>query len=284
MTYRLLLLAFLVIPAGAWTVQQKAVLTGFNVPECVLVDPATGGCFVSNIETSSKDYWGADGHGFISTLNPGGTLAQRRWVESRPNGVLDAPKGLTLLNGVLCAADITQIRRYDVGQQTALPPFRHQGWQRLNDLANDGTAIYVSDTQAGRVWRLSADGISAVQAPPGINGLTFHDGQMYGVSWTQHEVYELDPTGAKPAVAFGLARHFVSLDGIEVLEDGTFLVTDFPGNKLCSISPDRRSVTTLLELQSPADLGLDRERGLLYVPQFLANQVVVLQLQRGDDA
>ena len=93
-------------------------------------------------------------------------------------------------------------------------------------------------------------------------------------------VYELDPSGDNPPVAFGLAEHFTNLDGIEVLDDGTFIVSDFKGNKVCSISADRKTVETLAELDSPADIGIDRSRNLLYVPQFMQNKAVIYKLNR----
>ena len=66
--------------------------------------------------------------------------------------------------------------------------------------------------------------------------------------------------------------------GIEVLDDGTFIVSDLPAKKVFSVSPDRKTVRTLAELDSPADIGLDRKRNLLYVPQFFKNQAVVFKL------
>ena len=86
------------------------------------------------------------------------------------------------------------------------------------------------------------------------------------------------PAGKKPPQPFGLASHFSRLDGIEVLDDGTFIVSDLPAKKVFSVSPDRKTVRTLAELDSPADIGLDRKRNLLYVPQFFKNQAVVFKL------
>jgi hypothetical protein len=107
-----------------------------------------------------------------------------------------------------------------------------------------------------------------------------YKGKLFAVSWTLHEVYELDPTGKEEPRSFGVASHFTNLDGIEVLEDGSFLVSDFTGNKLAVIAPDRKTVRVLKEIESPADIGLDRVRSLLYVPQFMKNRVAVFKLER----
>ena len=103
---------------------------------------------------------------------------------------------------------------------------------------------------------------------------------MFGVSWDLHEVYELDPSGKAAPVAFGLASHFKNLDGIEVLCDGTFVVSDFMGDTVCIITPDRTTVHPLIKTPSPADMGLNRKAGLLYVPQFMKDKLSVYQLKR----
>jgi sugar lactone lactonase YvrE len=140
--------------------------------------------------------------------------------------------------------------------------------------------VFVSDTEAGKVFAYDPNGWREIKAPKGVNGITFFKDRMFAVSWDLHEVYELDAAGKDEPKPFGLAGHFKALDGIEVLDDGTFIVSDFDGGKVCTISPDRKKVDTLLTCESPADIGLDRARGLLYVPQFLKNRVLVFQLAK----
>jgi hypothetical protein len=65
-----------------------------------------------------------------------------------------------------------------------------------------------------------------------------------------------------------------------VLDDGTFVVSDFMGNKVCTVSPDRSSVSTLIEIPSPADIGLNRKDGLLYVPQFMKGKLSVYRIKK----
>ncbi len=108
--------------------------------------------------------------------------------------------------------------------------------------------------------------------------MTCKDGKVYAVSWDLHEIYEIDPAGEKEPVAFGLADNFTTLDGIEVLSDGSFIVSDFGGGKVCLVSADRKTVTTLAELTSPADIGIDLKGGMLYVPSLEVNGAVVYKL------
>ena len=81
-------------------------------------------------------------------------------------------------------------------------------------------------------------------------------------------------------MAFGLAEHFTNLDGIEVLDDDSNIVSDFMGNKVSLISPDRKTVTTLAEADTPADIGINRRNGLLYVPHFMKDKLTVFRLER----
>lgn len=289
--WRLMVLACCVTAAAltgcagrGWTAKLVRSVEGFSVPESTLVDPATGMVYVSNIacphEGDGTQYWTADGNGFVSLLDPDGILDQVRWIDSHPQAPLNSPKGLCILDGVLHVADLQMIHRFTLPDRRPLASIQITGAKRINDLATDGQAIYASDTAAGKVYRIAGTQITLVKAPEAVNGITFHEGRMYCVSWTRHEVFELDPTGKLPPRPFALAWYFTNLDGIEVLDDGSFLVSDFMGNKVCVISPDRRHVRTIVRVESPADISVNREEGLLFVPMVDRDRVEVYQLRK----
>jgi DNA-binding beta-propeller fold protein YncE len=271
--------------AGAraeWTATRLAVVEEFQTPECVVVDPSTGKAYVSNVVIDSggkSGPWTADNAGFVSVLKPGGQLDVLRWKENTPQGPLSGPKGMCILGGRLYVADITGMVRFALTGDESARAHRVSGAERLNDMAAGDQAVYVSDTGAGQVHRFARGEHGLIKAPETVNGITLSEGKMFAVSWGLHEIYELDPSGQAEPQPFGLASHFTSLDGIEVLEDGTFIVSDFQGNKVCTISPDRRTVRTLIETDTPADIGLDRERSLLYVPCFMHDRVEVYKLE-----
>ena len=62
------------------------------------------------------------------------------------------------------------------------------------------------------------------------------------------------------------------------MKDGTFIVSDYKGHKVCAIRSDRKTVTTLIKLETPADIGIDHEAGILYVPQLMANKLSIYKL------
>ncbi len=265
-----------------WYAVPVTVIDGFKTPESVLADPAGDAAYVSNVETAARGYWMVDGKAFISRLSVDKSveLDKLRWIDSSSRHIFNALKGLCIMNGELFAADIDRVRGIDLETGERTRTIRILRARQLNDMATDGKDVYVSDTGAGRVWRVSFTGYGhfPIKAPPSVNGITFYKGRLFAVSWELHEVYELDPTGKRAPVSFGLSRHFISLDGIEVMDDGTFLVSDFKGNKVCAISADRTGVETLVRLESPADIGYDRQRKLLFVPQFMVDRVAVYRL------
>ena len=239
-------------PAGAqprWTATKLTVIDKMNAPESVLVDPATGAAYVSNMETDKGQYWGEDGTGFVSRLKPGGELDVLRWKESSARLRLHCPKGMCMFGGSVHVADDTRVVRFAVDSAGASGTVKGIRGKRLNDMATDGRAVYVSDTGAGKIYKTDGVLVEEVKAPPAVNGITFFKDKMFAVSWDLHDVYELDRAGKKEPKPFGVAEHFQSLDAIEVLDDGTFIVTDCTGGKVCTISPDRKTVRTLATLE-----------------------------------
>lgn len=263
--------------AARWQAELLVTLDGFEVPECALPDPARGVTYVSNIESEPDKYWEDDGAGFLSTITRDLQPGTRRWLDTGTTGIIHSPKGMCLLEGILYFTDNSRVMRLAAGGVEVLA----EGFEKANDLATDGANIWVSDTAAGKIFALSPDGEKReIPAPDGVNGITFDGERMFGVSWDLHEIYELDPGGEKEPTAFGLAGHFVNLDGIEVLGDGSFLISDFKGNAVYVVGADRKSIHKLIDITSPADIGIDRERGLLYVPRFMENKVSIYRLSR----
>ena len=267
-------------PAGL-RVEKVKVIDGLDLPECVVIDPNDEAMYISNVVTASEAYWVDDSNGFISLAAADGEIEQLRWIESTSDVSIHDPKGMCILDGKLYFSDNSMLKYRALKDGSRVEIIEVPGAGKLNDLATDGRCVWASDSETGKVFCIEPDGtIRRIKGPAGINGITWHKDTLYAVSWDLHEVYELDPDGEAEPSPFGLSEHFTALDGIEVLDDGTFIVSDYMGNKLCAIEADRKTVHTLMELESPADIGLDRNRMLLYVPEMLADRVTVLKLRR----
>lgn len=285
-TLRIVPLVVAIVQASAslghaqWALELDKTLDGFAVPECVVV-AEDGSFFVSNIESEPDAYWSDDGKGFISHYDADGTCSARRWLNSEPGAVLNAPKGMCLLGNQLYFTDNNRLMKASRMAPSNLVEVKIEGAVKLNDIATDGRDVWVSDTGAGKIYRVNQEGqVKVIKAPDAVNGVTCADGKVFAVSWEEHDLYQVDPAGEKEPEPFGLADHFTNLDGIEVLEDGCFLVSDFYGHQVCLVSADRRNVKRLAEVESAADIGLDRERGLLYVPRFMKDDVLVFKISR----
>lgn len=294
---------------GRFSIERLKVIEGLNIPECVCIDSEGGRFYVSNIVAPKHVQQAVnakDGKGFITRLLPDGTVESLRWVDSTPAAPLHSIKGMCVLEGVLYGADLTQVVRYRLQTAEPLSAIPIPGSRMLNDMATDGRSVYVSDTKLGKVFRICVGAgevplgrpsrgssvkadppqrqalpqIQVLPAPEGVNGITFFEGKMYAVSVTKHDIFQMDPEGHREPKPFGLAEHFTGLDGIEALDDGSFLVSDVRGHKLFHVAADKKTVRLLAELPWPADIGLDRKRGLLMVPLFWDSQVVVYKLKR----
>jgi hypothetical protein len=136
-------------PAPLWSLSGE-----FASPESAYFHAATNAIFVSNINGTVTE---KDGNGYISRLNPDGTIVAARWVAG-----LNAPKGLRASGGTLWAADIDEVVGIDIATARITSRVRIEGAQFLNDLATapDGT-VYVTDSFGARIYQVK-DGKASV--------------------------------------------------------------------------------------------------------------------------
>lgn len=268
---------------AVWEAVHVQTIPGFDVPECALPDVEENFLYISNIESDPGEYWDDDGRGSLAVLNS--TNLSSAPVEIRSNEpLLHSPKGMCILGDWIYFTDNSRVMRtgrFVNRQRETKVEVVAGGFTKANDLATDGTSVWVSDVAEGKIIRLSENGDKfEIKSPASVNGITFHGKKMYAVSWDLHEIYRVDPKGKRAPKAFGLASYFANLDGIEVLDDGSFLVSDFKGNQVVHISANRKQLVKLIELTSPADIGFDRKNNLLYVPQFMKDRVAIYQLRQ----
>jgi hypothetical protein len=264
-----------------WQVQEVARIDlGLSTPESMVLLPS-GDIAISNIQTEDAAYWADDGKAYIARADIRGHLKERFWIKSTPAFSFSGPKGMCVCQGKLYFTDNQALKRCDASSGKNLEVMAGLFGERFNDLASDGEAVWVSDVGASNILCVQPDGTyRAVKSPPNPNGVTCWRGKVFALSWTEHDLFEIDPAGVQPPKPFGLAEHFTSPDGIEVLDDGTFIVSDWNGHKVQAVTPDRKTVYTLIEIDTPADIGIDRENRLLFVPQFKENKGVIFRLKK----
>jgi hypothetical protein len=258
---------------------------GLETPECVLYDEANDLYLVSNISGSPSD---KDDNGFISRLNPDGTVKDLRWIDGKKADVsLNAPKGMAIANGKLYVADIDFVRVFDAKTGKTLGKAATPGATFLNGASAgpDGT-IYVTDsgmkagpngfepTGTDAVYAIGKSGQAkalikdaALNGPNGVfadaTGVwvnTFRGKELYNVATGKKEAAVELPTGG--------------LDGLLRLPSGALLVSSWEGSAVYE-GKDGKFTALISAQRSPAAIGFDSKRGALLIPVFLDNQVLI---------
>lgn len=252
------------LPSGA--------AVGFENPESVVWDAATGAWYITNFGQSAFGF-GDAGSGFVAKLEPG-ALTPEIFADG-----LDGPQGIDVHEGVMYVADLDKIRMFDMddpSQQTAITVPDAS----LNDLHVDRATgdLYITELGANRVWRLR-DGVAAVfgeiNSPDGIY---VHDGGVFIANFAlggPGGVFRLDiATGDQTTVA-EIPGAF--LDGLQLVGDDWY-VTDFVRGQLMKVTADGTVTVEGQLVPSSADIGYDPDTATIGIPLLAANTTVFWQV------
>ena len=271
-------------------------ITGFQTPESVKWDAASGYWFVSNINGQAP---AKDGNGFISRLTKDGTVDSLHFISGGKNGVtLNGPKGIAIIGDTLFVADIDVIRAFN--KTTGAPihswDVSKQGAKFLNDVAvTPNGDVYVSDTQIAfnadgstshtgtdRIFMISHDRKSANIAIQSDslgrpNGLVWDpkNNRFIVLAFGTNAIHAWTP-GSKTVTT--IATGPGQFDGAEITSDGRILVTSWADSSVSAINGSTMT-HVVTGVEAPADIGLDPARGLLAVPLFNKGQVELWQLR-----
>ena len=241
---------------------------GLKTPESAQV--YRGKLYISNIGNLPPDK--KDGDGYVSLADLKGKIIKTRFITG-----LNAPKGITFCDGKLFVTDIDRVVAADPVTGRVLKVVNIPGAKFLNDTAAYDGKVYVSDTQTNTIYQLDAKTYTVkvfLKNPQlqGPNGIAFTpDGKMIVVSWGGGKVFEVD--GSLKVLVSG----FENLDGVVVTEDGTIIFSDFSRGKIYAFK-NGKVVEIAKNLVSPADIGY--YRGMLFVPEFMMNDVKVLEIKK----
>lgn len=261
---------------------------GFSTPESVLHDVAADVYLVSNINGSPLDQ---DDNGFISRVSPDGAVLALKWIDGAAAEVtLHAPKGMAIQDGTLYVADITCVRMFDAVTGAPKGEACPEGATFLNDVAagGDGSIVFTdsgfragpegltpSGTDAVYRYVAASGGIEEISkdtALGGPNGVAVDGGGITVVTFGSGEVYRLTSEGGRTPVMPASQRQ---LDGVEILADGSFLMSSWGDQCVYRIGGDGALTRVMEGVEAPADLGYDAGRNRVLVPLFNANRVVI---------
>ena len=256
---------------------------GLAQPESVVVDPATGAIYVSNIVGAVMQ---KDGNGFIAKLNGDGKVVTRQWVKG-----LNSPTGLALHDRTLYVADVDQLVEINAASGEIVKRYPAKGATFLNDVAidPDGT-VYVSDTPSNTIWRLKDGSFEPWIADDKLNGpnglLVQGDmlvvaslGKIPGVGQKQ-ELAGLSLISLKDqsVTKLGDGRPIGNLDGLELLQPGVYLVTDWAAGALYRVDAKGKAQQLIDLNQGSADLTYLPDKKIVLIPMMLDNTLVAYRL------
>jgi len=254
---------------------------GLSTPESVLHDTANDVYLVSNINGTPLD---KDGNGFISRLSPDGEVLALKWIDGEAEGVtLNAPKGMAIQGGMLYVTDIDCIRMFDLATGGPAGEMCIDEASFLNDIAPhpEGGVVFTDTgrdaafepTGTDAVYHLSGDQYAPVAADAnlgGPNGVAFRNGDLVMVSFFGGEIFDVGDDGAEPLYPAVEGGQF---DGVEALADGRLLVSDWGSSCVYVVDTDGSRTCLVENVESPADIGIDRTRNRVLIPLFGANEV-----------
>lgn len=273
---------------------------GFMTPESILHDTGSDVYLVSNINGTPLD---KDGNGFISRVSPEGEVLDLKWIDGEAEGVtLNAPKGMAITGATLWVSDIDCVRKFALATGAPDGEVCVEGAAFLNDLAPhpNGTDVLLTDTGLDAnfaatgldaVYHVTADGYGTIVADPEMgapNGIavvegdalvvTFMSGQVYRISEDTRASGGLPGQAPQAAIMEVLAVEGGQLDGVEVLADGRVLVSNWATSCVHLLDTDGTLTCAMPNLDAPADIGFDAQRGHVLVPLFNENELRFIPL------
>lgn len=257
---------------------------GLAQPESVVIDPATGAIYVSNIVGAVMQ---KDGNGFIAKLSGEGKIVTRQWVKG-----LDAPTGLALYDRTLYVADIDQLIAINAASGEIVKRYPAKGATFLNDVAVDAEGtVYVSDTPTNTIWRLKDGSFEPWLANDKLNGpngllvqgdalIVASLGKIPSVGQKQDlaglSVVSLKDQSVAP---LGNGKPIGNLDGLALLQPGVFLVTDWAAGALYRVDSKGKAELLIDLNQGSADLAYLPDKKVALIPMMLDNSLVAYRLE-----
>jgi hypothetical protein len=266
---------------------------GFSWPSAILYDRERDLYWVSNLNLDEPA-----GAGFISRLQPDGSLSTLNFIDGRRPGVrLSSPHGLAVSGDTLFVADVSAIRRFDAVSGAPRESISVAAARYLSDVAvaADGS-LYVTDVGsdpnlasvpnegADAVYQISPSGeVSIVARRPDLGGpfALLADGTGLWIACTgSADLLLLVPSSNGARSPDGRRLHLPgdAPRGIASMPDGTLLISSWTARAVYRGFPDGPFEPVITGLESPADLDYDTRRKRLLIPLLTGQALAIFEL------
>ena len=259
---------------------KAATIAGFQTPESVLWDSTLDVYFVSNINGNPA---AKDGNGFISVVDPAGTIRDTVFIKG-----LNAPKGLAVVGDTLWVTDIDVIRGFNARTEAPVATVSLPGAVFLNDIvaAPDGS-LYITDTAikfgAKGPEHVGTDKIFRVAPDRKVSVALQSDslGRPNGITWDRaNDRFIVVPFGASKLLGWKPDQAPTTLgtgpgqfDGVEVAGNAIW-VSSWADSSVYRYE-NGQGTNMIKGVPSPADIGYDAKRHRVLIPVFTGNSVEI---------
>lgn len=243
--------------------------TDLKTPESVLYDTDRDVIYVANINGDPSE---KDGNGFISILNPDGSIKTLEWVKN-----LDAPKGMAISKGKLYVADIDKLVEIDIATGKIENRYVAPDAVFLNDVtACMNGMIFVSDTRTAKIHVLNEKKFDVwFEGKPleNPNGLMAEKGKLLV---GDNNIYEFDIPTKEIKL---LIENAGGVDGLEKNNEGDFVFSNWPGKIFIQKNGETIKLLDTTEKEiNTADIDFDLKHQLVLVPTFFNNRIVAYKI------
>ncbi len=225
---------------------------------------------------------GAEGDGFVSLINPDGSVHTSKWIGASREGLeLNSPIGSAVQNGVLYTVDSGYLRSFDLasGQPLNSVFVSDAGFLNGVAVAENGTA-YISDSPADLVYKVMPNGNSSIflegepLATP--NGVAIdNDGNVVVVNIADNSVITYDAEGD---IVYTEYAAEAGNDGVVVTADGTKYVSSVRFGSVSRIEPGQEAVVIAVGIPSAASMCYDSVQHQLVIPMNPNNALAFIKL------
>ena len=248
----------------------------FKIPESVVIDIERHCFYVSNYDGKNPSH--NQGKQSISRVTLDGREVNLDWVSG-----LNNPTGLAIFRDKLYVVERQNLVEIDLDAAEIIA--RHPVPQPvfLNDVAVDDSGnFYISDSNKHVIYRFAGVEIEEwikggeIKNP---NGLHFVGGNLFVGNNGDQCLKAVDCESKKVATIANLGPGII--DGIQSDKKGNLIVSHWEG-KIYRISPggaEEKLLDLSVSKTNTADFAYWEERGLIVIPTFANNRILVYQLK-----
>ncbi len=228
------------------------------------------------------------GDGSIATVSLDGKIQNLKFTSG-----LNDPKGMAIVGNKLYVGDLLELVEIDLETGKVVNKYTGPKVRYFNDVTSDSQGnVYVTDMHASSIYKLdknknftewydspkieSANGILAVGKELIIGGWGyFTDGKALNAGIGK--LHKMDITTQK--LSDITPNPLGNLDGLQVLDNSSYFVTDWKEGKVFKVYKDGTSEELLDTERGAADLWYIKEKKLLLLPLNKQNKLAFYQVK-----